>query len=441
MESGASFTGEDALEISCVGAPALAALVAEALVAGAQGAGFEARLARRGEFAFRAHLAGRLSVDEAEAIAARIAATSDAEIAAADELAGGATGTRAAELLAGTAELLALVEAGIDFTDQEDVVAIAPAVLAARAAGLADACAALRGAQASAHAPAVPLVVLAGAPNAGKSTLFNALLGRPRTIASDFAGTTRDAIVERLLLGAGLEADLADLAGLERVGHGEQGASVNRDAAHTTVAGAWTREGAWTHAVVSTSPGSTIAADMQRRAHEMLAAADVIVRCTPCGAMPIAITGIGPASREPGGAPQPDLVEVATMSDLGAAARAGAHARTLSVSARTGDGIDALKAELAARIRRDRALRRARLADILPRHDAAFAAAESALRETAVRAGAAIVRPGDSAPRLGDVELVASLLRAALDALGEVAGPMHPDEVLGLVFSRFCIGK
>jgi tRNA modification GTPase len=441
MESGASFTGEDALEISCVGAPALASLVAEALVAGAQGAGFEARLARRGEFAFRAHLAGRLSVDEAEAIAARIAATSDAEIAAADELAGGATGTRAAELLAGTAELLALVEAGIDFTDQEDVVAIAPAVLAARAAGLADACAALRGAQASAHAHAVPLVVLAGAPNAGKSTLFNALLGRPRTIASDFAGTTRDAIVERLLLGAGLEADLADLAGLERVGHGEQGASVDRDATHTTVAGASTRAGVSTHAVVSTSPGSTIAADMQRRAHEMLAAADVIVRCTPCGAVPVAITGIGPASRDPGGAPQPDLVEVATMSDLGAAARAGAHARTLSVSARTGDGIDALKAELAARIRRDRALRRARLADILPRHDAAFAAAESALRETAVRAGAAIVRPDDSAPRLGDVELVASLLRAALDALGEVAGPMHPDEVLGLVFSRFCIGK
>jgi len=447
MESGASFTGEDALEISCVGAPALAALVAEALVAGARRAGFEARLARPGEFAFRAHLAGRLTIDEAEAIAARIAATSDAEIAAADELAGGATGTRAAELLAGTAELLALVEAGIDFTDQEDVVAIAPAVLAARAAGLADACASLRGAQASAHAHAVPLVVLAGAPNAGKSTLFNALLGRPRTIASDFAGTTRDAIVERLLLGAGLEADLADLAGLERVGHGEQGASEDRDAAHTAVAGASTHAGASsravasTHAVVSTSPGGTIAADMQRRAHEMLAAADVIVRCTPSGALPIAITGTVAGSREPDGAPQPDLVEVATMSDLGAAAHAGAHACTLSVSARTGDGIDALRAELAARIRRDRALRRARLADILPRHDAAFAAAESALRETAVRAGAAIVRPGASAPRLGDVELVASLLRAALDALGEVAGPMHPDDVLGLVFSRFCIGK
>jgi len=441
MESGASFTGEDALEISCVGAPALAALVAEALVAGARCGGFEARLARPGEFAFRAHLAGRLTIDEAEAIAARIAATSDAEIAAADELAGGATGTRAAELLAGTAELLALVEAGIDFTDQEDVVAIAPAVLAARATGLADACAALRGAQASANAHAVPLVVLAGAPNAGKSTLFNALLGRPRTIASDFAGTTRDAIVERLLLGAGLEADLADLAGLERVGHGEQGASEDRDAAHTAVAGASTHAGASSRAVVSTSPGGTIAADMQRRAHEMLAAADVIVRCTPCGALPIAITGTVAGSREPDGAPQPDLVEVATMSDLGAAAHARAHAPTLSVSARTGDGIDALRAELAVRIRRDRALRRARLADILPRHDAAFAAAESALRETAVRAGAAIARPGASAPRLGDVELVASLLRAALDALGEVAGPMHPDDVLGLVFSRFCIGK
>ena len=91
---------------------------------------------------------------------------------------------------------------------------------------------------------------------------------------------------------------------------------------------------------------------------------------------------------------------------------------------------------VAARIRRDRALRQARLATILPRHDAAFSAASSALEETARRA-----RDSRIAGRLADVELVASLLRAALDALGEIAGPMHPDDVLGLVFSRFCIGK
>ena len=399
MAEGASFTGEESLELSCVGAPALLEAVVLALVEAARAAGIAARQARPGEFAFRAHLAGRLSVDEAEAIAARIAATSDAEIAAADALARGSTGARAAELLGAVAELLALVEAGIDFTDQEDVVAIAPAALAARAERLAAQCAELRGAQASARAQAVPLVVLAGAPNAGKSTLFNALLGRARTVASAFAGTTRDAIVERWTLGAGLEVDLADLAGLE-------------DARGTNA--------------------GTIAGHMQRRAREMLAAADVVVRCTPVGGEPVAI--------EAGG----DLVEVVTKSDLAGSAptestgapTAGSREGSLPISAATGSGLAELRARVAVRIRRDRALRQARLATILPRHDAAFSAASSALEETARRA-----RDSRIAGRLADVELVASLLRAALDALGEIAGPMHPDDVLGLVFSRFCIGK
>ncbi len=402
MAEGASFTGEESLELSCVGAPALLEAVVLALVEAARAAGIAARQARPGEFAFRAHLAGRLSVDEAEAIAARIAATSDAEIAAADALARGSTGARAAELLGAVAELLALVEAGIDFTDQEDVVAIAPAALAARAERLAAQCAELRGAQASARAQAVPLVVLAGAPNAGKSTLFNALLGRARTVASAFAGTTRDAIVERWTLGAGLEVDLADLAGLE-------------DARGTNA--------------------GTIAGHMQRRAREMLAAADVVVRCTPVGGEPVAI--------EAGG----DLVEVVTKSDLAGSTpaeptestgvpTAGSREGPLPISAATGSGLAEFRAMVAARIRRDRALRQARLATILPRHDAAFSAASSALEETARRACDSRV-----AGRLADVELVASLLRAALDALGEIAGPMHPDDVLGLVFSRFCIGK
>ena len=385
MDEGASFTGEDALELSCVGAPALVESLVHALVDGAVAGGFAARLARAGEFAFRAHLAGRLTVDEAEAIAARIAATSDAELVAADELASGATGARAAAELARVAELLALVEAGIDFTDQEDVVAIAPEALARRAGEIADACAALRGAQGSAHALATPLVVLAGAPNAGKSTLFNALLGRPRSIASALAGTTRDAIVERVSLGRGLEADLADLAGIDRDARGAR-ASIHRD--------------------------------MQRAAAEMLARADVVVRCTAPGAEPIALVTGG------------DVIDVATMADLGGSGGG------LRVSARTGTGVDGLRGEIAARIRSDRALRRAQLAGVLPRQDRAFAQAERALRDAASKAADCTARG-----RLADVELVASLLRAALDALGEVAGPVHPDDVLGLVFSRFCIGK
>ena len=399
MESGASFTGEDSLEVSCVGAPAVVECVATALIDGARAGGFGARLARAGEFAFRAHLAGRISVDEAEAIAARIAATSDAEIAASDEIAHGVFGARAAELLARTAEALALVEAGIDFTDQDDVVAIAADELARRAGAIAAACESLRGGQQSARANAVALVVLAGAPNAGKSTLFNALLGRARSVASDLAGTTRDAIVERIALGAGLEVDLADLAGLDGV------------------------DGA-----------GPIERAMQRRAQEMLAAADIVVRCTPPGGARVEL------------ATAADLIDVATMADLapvadelaGLSSTSTSISRSnLSVSARTGTGIEPLRIAIAARIRRDRALRRARLATILPRHDAAFAAAHAALTETASHASASASR----GRRLDDVELVASLLRAALDALGEVAGPMHPDDVLGLVFSRFCIGK
>lgn len=391
MESGASFTGEDSLELSCVGAPAVVEYLATALIDGARAGGFGARLARAGEFAFRAHLAGRISVDEAEAIAARIAATSDAEIAASDEIAHGVFGARAAELLARTAEALALVEAGIDFTDQDDVVAIAADELARRAGAIAAACESLRGGQQSARANAVALVVLAGAPNAGKSTLFNALLGRARSVASDLAGTTRDAIVERIALGAGLEVDLADLAGLDGI-----------------------------------DSAGPIELAMQRRAQEMLSAADVVVRCTPPGGARVELATAG------------DVIDVATMADLAPVADelAGLNSM-LSVSARSGSGIEPLRTAIAARIRRDRALRRARLATILPRHDAAFAAAHAALTETTAHASASATR----GRRVDDVELVASLLRAALDALGEVAGPMHPDDVLGLVFSRFCIGK
>ena len=393
MDAGASFTGEDSLELSCVGEPRFVEALVAALIEGAQSRGSAARLARAGEFAFRAHLGGRLSVDEAEAIAARIAATSDAELVAADELASGATGARAAAELARVAELLALVEAGIDFTDQEDVVSIAPDALARRAGELADACAALRGAQVSAHALATPLVVLAGPPNAGKSTLFNALLGRPRSIASALAGTTRDAIVERIALGRGIEADLADLAGIDREARGAS-ASIHRD--------------------------------MQRGAAEMLARADVIVRCTAPGTTPITLAS--------GDEIFGDVIDVSTMSDLGAASGG------LPVSARTGKGVDELREEIAARIRSDRALRRAQLATVLPRHDRAFAEAERALREVAAMSAAGAA-DCTARRRLTDVELMASLLRAALDALGEVAGPVHPDDVLGLVFSRFCIGK
>src|SRR5262249_24222275 len=141
---------------------------------------------------------GRIDLAQAEGIAAIVAATTDAQLGAARQLVDGALGRFVRGIADGIADDLALVEAGIDFTDQEDVVAITPEALPSHVrAAIAGIQARLARALAIERVDAVPRVVLAGPPNAGKSTLFNALLGRDRTVVSPVAGTTRDAIVER----------------------------------------------------------------------------------------------------------------------------------------------------------------------------------------------------------------------------------------------------
>ena len=206
-----SYTGEDGLELLIPGGAAIIDRVTQTLLA-CEGV----RPAEPGEFSARAYLAGKLTLDEARGVEATIAASNQAQLAAADRLLSGEMGRAARGWAERITHLLALVEAGIDFTDQEDVTAIAPEVLAVELEALQNEIASELGAdRGSERRAGVPTVVLVGPASAGKSTLFNALLSRRRSITDAEPGTTRDAIAEPLALPGGIEVELVDLPGLD----------------------------------------------------------------------------------------------------------------------------------------------------------------------------------------------------------------------------------
>ncbi|MDI9409919.1 MAG: 50S ribosome-binding GTPase [Bacteroidia bacterium] len=368
-----SFTGEDCVELLLPGHPALLDDVVSACIARG------ARAAEPGEYAARSWLHGKRSIDEAEGIALAIAATSDAQLRAAQRLQQGEAARAVDAARDGAAMLLALVEAGIDFTDQEDVVAIGGRALADRLGPIVTN---LRTLHATPVAGAIerpaPWVVLVGPPNAGKSSLFNALLGQERTVASPLAGTTRDAVPEPVSVG-GQEVMLVDAPGIE-------------------------------------PPRTALDAAMQEQARQAIARAALSVRC------------VAPGDELPAAAPH-ELV-VLTKMDEGGSAPHG----MIVTSAHRGVGLDALRAELATRLGSAAASESTEGAALLPRHRAAIDAAIDELDAAAKRA-----RKGGAS--LPDAELVAAHLRAGLDALGSIGGSVTPDDVIGLVFARFCVGK
>ncbi|MEL7239922.1 MAG: GTPase, partial [Planctomycetota bacterium] len=202
-----SHTGEDVVEYHLPGNPLLVAMLLRDLQRGG------ARLAKPGEFTARAYFNGKLSLDEAEAVAIAIGATNDGELAAAKRLRAGELAGRVAIVTDGVADLLARCELGIDFTE-EDVEVLPRDDAIAGLATLQSQLAALLEETGRVEAlQVVPTVVLAGPANAGKSTLMNRLLGRERVVISDTVGTTRDVIAEDLDLPGG-RVRLLDVAGL-----------------------------------------------------------------------------------------------------------------------------------------------------------------------------------------------------------------------------------
>jgi tRNA modification GTPase len=364
----ASYTGEDSAELHLHGGPAVVAAVGEALVA------LGARPAEPGEFTRRAFLHGRLDLTEAEGIADLIAAETEAQRRQALRQAEGGLSARLGGWAAALMRLLARQEAFIEF-EEEDLPGDLDARVAEEAGVLRAEMAALlaEGVRGERLREGVAVAIL-GAPNAGKSALLNALAGREAAIVSARAGTTRDVVEVRLVL-AGVPVTLADTAGLRE-----------------TV--------------------DEIEAEGVRRALARAEAADLRLLVFPADASPdpstLALRG-------------PSALVVGSKADLGPVAVAGA----LPVSARSGAGMEALRAALEAEV-------------------AARAGLAAAAGLTRPRHRAAVREAVEWLARLdgaGLPELRAEALRGALSALGRLTGRIGVEQVLDLVFSEFCIGK
>lgn len=403
-----AYTGEDVLELVVPGNPVVVERVLERLcrLAGV-------REARPGEFSARGFLNGRIGLAEAEGVAAIIAAGTEDQLLGARRVLDGSAGREYGAWTEELATLLALVEAGIDFTDQEDVVPIAPVDLARRLEAMRGGITArLGGEEGLASERLRPRVVLAGRPNAGKSTLFNALLRRrgpgvvARAVESPVAGTTRDVLVEELDLAAevpgGLAVDLVDLAGLDAVGRGGGGEG-----------GGWRGTDA----------------QAQRLAATEVERAEVVIHCDPTGRFEALPVGDGSQART--------VVRVRTKADVPGLAsdeKDGADGATIPVCALDGWNLPVLRRAIA-----DAAWGSGRAGGgggeyLLPRHRRTL----GVVRERLAAAGECVEA---NARMLSRPEVVAGELRLALDQLGELTGAVSPDDIVGRIFATFCVGK
>ncbi|RPE80114.1 tRNA uridine-5-carboxymethylaminomethyl(34) synthesis GTPase MnmE [Vulcaniibacterium tengchongense] len=373
----ASYTGEDVAELQAHGSPAvLQALVARCVELGA-------RRARPGEFSERAFLEGRLDLAQAEAVADLIAAA-DLHAARAARRALDGEFSRRVEALA--EDLLAIrvhVEAAIDFAD-EPLDTLGGAPLRARLDATADALAALlRAAERGRRLRDGLHAVIVGPPNAGKSSLLNALAGSERAIVTELAGTTRD-LLHETIRSDGVELTLVDTAGL--------------------------REG-----------GDAIEREGMRRARAELERADLALVVLDARAPDAGRAAVADAV-----AAAPRRLWLYNKADLLPAPPA-LPADALAVSARTGQGLDALHARLRE------------LAGAGAAGEGAFTA--RARHVEALQRAAEALAEARAQLALEALELASESLRLAHDRLGEITGRVRADDLLGHIFASFCIGK
>lgn len=389
-----SYTGEHVLELHGHGGPAVMRLLLGRCVE------LGARLAEPGEFTLRAFLNGKLDLAQAEGVADLIdAATTTAARAAARSLAGEFSRAIRREVDA-LVELRALTEATLDFPE-EDIELLRQADAAGR---LARVRAGLAGIAARARQGAMLReglsIVLVGQPNVGKSSLLNRLAGDEVAIVTPIAGTTRDTVHSRIEL-AGIPLSVVDTAGLRQTDDPIEVLGIER---------------AW--AAVRNADLALVLVDAQGSGDGITADDVAILRELPVGLPRIVVH---------------NKIDLAGLSPRAEAAapggEQGAPRAHVWLCAKDGQGVDLLRREMLATVGLHEDMSDSFLAR--ERHLVALGLAAEHLDAAAVHMAA-------TEPPL---ELFAEELREAQEALAQVTGEFSADDLLGEIFSRFCIGK
>ncbi|HEU5457461.1 MAG TPA: tRNA uridine-5-carboxymethylaminomethyl(34) synthesis GTPase MnmE [Terracidiphilus sp.] len=382
-----SYTGEDLVEIAAHGSPVvLELLLRRALESGA-------KLAEPGEFTERAFLAGKLDLTQAEAVRDLIDAQTLTQARQAASQMGGALSRRVHPAKQDLVELIALLEAGIDFAE-DDVEVTAAEEIARRIAAIDPPLGALEASFARGRVVHDGLTLaIVGRPNAGKSSLFNRLVERDRAIVTATPGTTRDLVTERIAID-GIPLELVDTAGLrEAEGEAEQ------------MGIARSREALADAALVLVVLDATQALNEEERA---------LLKTVEGRAALVAVNKCDLATQD------------GLKTDVEAAEYAGVDA--LPTSALTGEGIAALRERIVKLATGGAAAEPGLLTNL--RQQQAIAAARGALADAA-KANA------EGTPH----EMILLDLYRGLWALDSLTGQTTPDDILHLIFSTFCIGK
>jgi tRNA modification GTPase len=388
----ASFTGEDVLELQCHGGPQLLELVVKRCLE--LGRHWGLVLAEPGEFSLRAYLNDKIDLAQAEAIADLIDAQSEAAVLGAARSLQGVFSSDINGLIEEITQLRILVESTLDFPEEE-IEFLENAHARQRLSGVMQRLYALReGAKQGKILRDGVQLVLAGAPNVGKSSLLNRLAGEEVAIVTPIAGTTRDRIKESITI-SGIPMHIIDTAGLRDTGDLVEAKGIERS---------WEAIRTADLVIFLQDPSSAGAVDPTTLALKAQMLETIPPKCP--------------------------VLEVINKSDLLSKPAANHNnMRALLISAKTGAGVEVLKQKILESVGWGGSQEGAIVARV--RHLDCLERAATHLEKSQQFAADGNI----------SLELFAEELRLAQDQLGQITGKLLPDDLLGKIFSQFCIGK